>query len=192
MPDSSIQPNTGLAWRALKVRTGSESLAASALINRGHEPFLALYEERRRYSDRVKKVQTPAFPGYIFCKFDLRDKVAVLSSPAVLYAVSCFGSIAAVPEEEIEAIRKAIECGGRPAPYPQVGDRVRIECGPLAGIEGLLTRTDGEDRLVLSVHLIQRSVAVRVDADQVSLVRKPTRPATGFDHGTRQPGSGRK
>jgi len=156
------------------------------LVNRGCEPFLALYQELRRYSDRVKKLQRPAFPGYIFCKFDLRDKVAVLSSPAVLYAVSSCGSIAAVPEEDIQAIRKTMECGGRPAPYLQVGDRVRIECGPLAGIEGLLTRSDGEDRLVLSVDLIQRSVSVRIDMDQVSLVRQPAvlSAATGFGTST--------
>ena len=160
-------PSASLPWYALRVRTGSESIAASALVNRGYQPFLAVYRERKRYSDRMKTVERPAFPGYIFCKFDLREKVAVLSSPAVLYPVCCFGTIASIPETEIEGIKKATEAGGRPTPYLRAGQRVKIEFGPLAGIEGILTRYESEDRLCLSVHLIQRSISVRIGADQV-------------------------
>lgn len=157
-------------WYALKVHTGSEFVALSGLTTRGYEPFLPVYQERRWYSNRIRKFKKPAFPGYLFCRFDMRQKGSILSIPAVSYAVSCAGIPVPIPSTEVDAIRKALEGGGTTAPYLQVGQRVRIQCGALTGVEGILTRVDGEDRLTVSVHLLQRSVAVRVEPDQISVI----------------------
>ena len=156
-----------LAWYALKVHTRSEHIAAAALRNRGYEPFAPLYQERRKYSDRMKTVETAAFPGYIFCRFSEHKRVPVLSSPAVQSIVGMAGIPTPIAESEIDAIRRAMEAGGRPVPYLAIGQRVRIEYGALTGVEGILTRKSGENRLTLSIHLLQRSVSVVIDSDQV-------------------------
>jgi transcription antitermination factor NusG len=157
-------------WYALKVRTGSEVLAAVGLVNRGYDPFVPVYCERRQYSDRIKNVERPAFPGYIFCRFDARKKAPVLSSPAVSYAVSCSGVVIAIADADIEAVRRALHEGARPVPYLRLGQLVRIERGVLAGIEGILTRNNDEDNLIVSIHLLQRSVSVRIPANYVRAI----------------------
>lgn len=170
-----------LPWYALKVRTRSEPLAVQVLRNRGYDLFAPTITERRRYCDRTAVVQTPIFPGYVFCRLDARRKVPVLSTPAVEYIVSVAGTPVIVPEEEVEAVRRAVEAGARARSYLGVGQRIRIAYGALAGLEGILQRTGNEHRLVVSVHLLQRSVSVEIDGDQVQLLepvlRKPVRPS---------------
>ena len=154
-------------WYALKVWVRSEALACTGLRQRGFESYSPVYPERRRYSDRIKVVNQPAFPGYIFCRLNLKSKVNVLSCPAVEYIVGMQRRPVAIAENEIEAIRRCLGAGGRPVEYLRLGQRVRIEYGALSGVEGILTRVDGKDRLTLSVDLLQRSLAVQIDADQV-------------------------
>jgi transcription antitermination factor NusG len=115
----------------------------------------------------MKSVETAVFPGYIFCRFNIHLKTSILSSPAVEYIVSVAGNPRAVEESEIDAIRRMIEAGGSAIPYLNVGQRVRVESGSLAGIEGILTRKHSGDELTLSVDLLQRSVRVRINAEQV-------------------------
>jgi transcription antitermination factor NusG len=164
---TSLDTSSVKCWYALKVWTRSETLASNALRNRGYEPFSPVYPERRRYADRIKVVDTAAFPGYIFCRFILQLKVPVLSSPSVEYIVGIRGRPTPIADAEIDAISRYIAAGGRPVPYLQIGQRVRIEYGALAGIEGILTRVDGQHRLTLSIDLLQRSLALQIDADQV-------------------------
>jgi transcription antitermination factor NusG len=159
-----------LPWYAVKVHTRSEPVAVAALRNRGYDPFAPAIFERRRYSDRTAVVQNPVFPGYIFCRLDVQKKVPVLSSPAVEYIVSFAGHPAAVPDEEIDAVRRAVEAGARPWSYLNVGQRIRIEYGPLAGLEGVLERNGREHRIVVSVHLLQRSVSVEIDEVQIRAI----------------------
>jgi len=163
--DSSAQP-----WYALKVRTRSEPIASQGLRYRGYDPFSPTYQERRRYCDRMKTVDNPVFPGYIFCRFDANRKLPVISSNAVEYIVGTSGVPAPIPEEQIAHIRRAVEAGALPAPYLEVGDRVRVQFGPLAGVEGVLVRDASRGRLVVSVDLLQRSVAVEIDEDQVEAI----------------------
>jgi transcription antitermination factor NusG len=158
-------------WYALKVRARSEPVAVAVLRNRGYDPFAPTISERRRYCDRMTVIQTPVFPGYVFCRLNPNRKVPVLSTPAVEYIVSFDGVPAIVPEEEIEAVRRAIEAGAVPRSYLAVGQRIRIEYGSLAGLEGILERTGKENRLVVSVHLLQRSVSVEIDDDQVQAIQ---------------------
>jgi len=159
-----------LPWYAVKVRTRSEPIAVAALQNRGYDPFAPTIAERRRYCDRMAVVQAPVFPGYVFCRLDAQNKVPVISSPAVEYIVSFAGQPATVPDEEIEAVRRAVEAGGLPRSYLSIGQRIRIEYGSLAGLEGVLERNGKENRIVVSVHLLQRSVSVEIDEDQIRAI----------------------
>ncbi|MGA2186454.1 MAG: transcription termination/antitermination NusG family protein [Bryobacteraceae bacterium] len=182
LPSSAIAAcPRNLPWYALKVRTRSEPVVVTVLRNRGYDPFAPTIAERRRYCDRMTVVQTPVFPGYVFCRLDAHRKAPVLSAPAVEYIVSFAGTPVIVPEEEIEAVRRALDAGARPRPYLAVGQRIRIEYGALAGLEGILQRTGNEHRLVVSVHLLQRSVSVEIDEDRVQVIeptpRKPVCPS---------------
>lgn len=173
LPSTTISAIPGLGylpWYALKVRTRSEPVAVAALRNRGFHPYAPTIAERRRYCDRVSVVQAPIFPGYLFCQLDLRRKVPVLSTPMVEYIVSFAGAPAVVPDVEIDAVRRVVEAGARPRPYLAVGQRIRIEYGALAGIEGILEKIGKEHRLVVSVHLLQRSVALEIDEDRIQVI----------------------
>ena len=166
--DSSHQQS--FPWFALKVRTRSETLAASLLRTRGYDPFCPVYIERRRYCDRMKNVENPVFPGYVFCRFDPLRKVPVISSPGVEYVLSFSGTPSEIPEQEITNIRRTVEAGARPTDYLKAGKRVRVEYGSLSGVEGVLIRDGAKHRLVVSVELLQRAVSLHIDQDQISLL----------------------
>ena len=162
-----VQSTNELPWYAIKVRTRSEPVAAAGLRDREYDPFSPTLSERRKYSDRMAFVNTPLFPGYLFCRLNIHKKVDVLSAPAVEHIVSYAGVPAVVPDDEIDAIRRAVEAGARARPYLAVGQKIRIEYGALAGIEGILERVGKENRIVVSVHLLQRSVSVEINEDQI-------------------------
>jgi transcription antitermination factor NusG len=172
VPDEGCNP-TIARWYALKVRTRSEVSASNAVRGRGYDALLPVRTERRKYSDRIKPVETAIFPGYLFCKFAIANKSPVLTCPAVEYIVTVGGIPRALKESEIDAIRRTVEAGGRPAPYLTVGQRVRVEYGSLAGVEGILTRKDSRHELTLSVDLLQRSICVRINPAHVRPLSEP-------------------
>jgi transcription antitermination factor NusG len=157
-------------WFALQVRTRHESGVANYLHGQGYESFLPLYKCRRRWSDRVKEVQTPLFPGYLFCRFDPRDRLPVMKTPGVMQIVGVNRVPVPVDDVEISAIQTLVMSGipNQPWPFLQVGERVRIESGSLCGFEGILMDFKGTHRLVLSITLLQRSVSVEIDSAYVS------------------------
>ena len=108
----------------------------------------------------------PLFPGYVFVKMALRDRLQVLQVPGVACLVGFDGTPAALPADEIEALRVSLAGGLRaePHPYLAVGRRVKLQSGPLAGLTGILVRRKSGARFVVSVVLIQRSVVIEVDA----------------------------
>lgn len=152
-------------WFALQVRTRHESGVANYLRGQGYESFLPLYKCRKRWSDRVKEVQTPLFPGYLFCRFDAQDRLPIMKTPGVMQIVGVNRVPVAVDESEINAIQTLVATGlpNQPWPFLQVGEKVRIESGSLCGIEGILMDFKGSHRLVLSITLLQRSVSVEID-----------------------------
>lgn len=152
-------------WFALHVETNREKLVASLLCNKGYTAFLPLYRARRRWSDRFKDVQRALFPGYLFCRFDPLHRLPVLTTPGVRYVVGLGKIPVPVCEAEIEAVRRIVgsALSSLAWPFLQVGDFVRLEEGPLAGLEGILIQFKGRHRLVVSVTLLQRSVAVEID-----------------------------
>ncbi len=157
-PGAGVYP-----WYALKVRTRSEELAGSILASRGFTTYVPVTRENKQFVDRRRMVSVPAFPGYVFCRFDIHRKAPVLSSPSVEYIVSFCGEPAIVPDEELENIRRALEMGGKPVEYLAKGQPIQIASGTFAGMTGVLVRCASNDRFVVSLPLLQRSVAVEVD-----------------------------
>lgn len=167
-------------WFALSVKCRYEKIVANFLDNKGYEWLLPLYKSRRRWSDRIKEIEVPLFPGYLFCRFDIYDRLPVLIIPGVQHIVGGTKLPTPIDIGEIEGLQAVARTGlaREPWPFLQVGDRVRIEHGSLAGVEGILLQTKGRHRLILSVTLLQRSVAVDIDSawvDRVSAAQ-PVRP----------------
>jgi transcriptional antiterminator RfaH len=159
-------PRVGsLPWFALQIRSRYEKIAATLLRGKGYELFLPLYKSRRCWSDRIKELELPLFPGYLFCRFDPLDRLPILVTPGVIQVVGIGRNPAPVDDAEITNIQTAVQSGlpRQPWPFLQSGQRVRVECGPLRGLEGIVVVFKGRHRLVLSVTLLQRSVTVEVD-----------------------------
>jgi transcription antitermination factor NusG len=151
-------------WFALTVAPRKEKITAHTLRKEGFEEFLPLYSSTRRWSDRIKRLENPLFPGYVFCRFDLRDRQTVLKTPGVVSIVS-FGKLPEpIDESEMSALETVCRSGLTAAPYPTppVGSKVRLQDGPLRGLEGIMVE-DKKTRLILSLTLLQRSVAVEID-----------------------------
>jgi len=160
-----------LWWYALRVKPQHEKSAAASLENKGFPYYLPLYRSRRRWSDRFKELHLPLFPGYLFCRFSLRHRLLVETTPGVRSIVSCTQPPEPVPDSEIAALRTMLASGLTVAPWPflKVGNCVYIDRGPLCGLEGILIQIKSTWRLVVSVDLLQRSVAVEVDREAVCL-----------------------
>ena len=155
-----------LPWYALHTCANHEKVVARQLELRSFESFLPLYEKMSRWKDRQIKVQLPLFSGYVFVRMALSEKLRALQIPGVVRLVGFGGQAAPIDGDEMQALKRGLE-GGRlaePWPYLSVGRRVRIKSGPLQGLEGVLVRKKSICRFVLSLHLIQRSMAVEVNA----------------------------
>jgi transcription antitermination factor NusG len=159
-------------WFAVWVKGRCEQEAASHLRARGYNPYLPTYFERRQWSDRVRMAELPLFPGYLFCRFDPQDRLPILTAPGVIQILGVGKTPLPVADAEVEAIQAIAQSGlpKRPWPYLQVGQRVRIGSGALRGVEGILIEIRGEHRLVVSVELLRRSVAVEIDPESAGLL----------------------
>ncbi len=162
-------PTSGQPWYAVRIRSGAEVRVEGALKGRGFHPFLPTYITSRVYSDRIKKVKSALFPGYLFCGFTLEQRVQLLQCEGV-ESIVCFGNVPArIPDCEIDAIIRVVESGqsSEPWPYLQTGDQVTVQVGSLKGVSGYLLQTKGSDRLLLSISLLQRSISVEIDRSWV-------------------------
>jgi transcription antitermination factor NusG len=152
-------------WFALRVRPKHEKAVATNLSKLGFDDYVPLKKVRRRWSDRIKELDEPLFPGYIFCSFTYSDRLRVLNLTGV---ESIVGS---VNDSEIEAVR-ALVASGKPLthlPFLRVGQRVSIDSGPLAGIRGVVLRDESAWRVVVSVEALDRSIAVEVDREVLEI-----------------------
>lgn len=149
-------------------------MAALHLRERNYEVLLPAYRVQRRWSDRVKVVEKPLFPGYLFCSFRPHLRLPVLTAPGVLHIVGIGREPVPVDESEMEAVLATLQSGVmvRPSPFLQVGERVVVEEGPLAGVEGIVTQLKGAYRLVVSISLLQRSIAAEIDREWIRPVRR--------------------
>lgn len=154
------------AWCAVYTRHQHEKTVAEMLQAKGFEVFLPLYESVRRWKDRKKLLSLPLFPGYVFVRGAIEQRLPVLTTPGVHMILSHGERVATIPEDEIEAIKRSIDGKLRVEPHPflRCGERVRVIRGSLEGVEGVLTRKKNLFRLVLSVEMLRQSVAVEIDA----------------------------
>jgi transcription antitermination factor NusG len=171
--------NEHVEWYAIQVASKKEKLVASVLVEKGYESFVPLYPKRTIWSDRTKVTSVPLFAGYVFSRFDVRYRMPILVTPNVQTVVGHGKTPEAIPERAIEAIRLALRNGFPVEPYDSLkeGDVVRVTKGPLTGVEGIFIQYRGSCRLILSVALIQRSVAVEIDRLCVEPVNRRTRSA---------------
>jgi transcription antitermination factor NusG len=140
-------------------------VVAAIVRNKGFEEFLPVYQSRRQWSDRLKSVDLPLFAGYVFCRLDPIDRLPLLKIPGVLHFVSTGKAPIPIEDREIASIQTAVRSGAltEPWPFPAVGQFVRIEDGPLAGLEGILAGTSKRRCLIVSVTILERSVSVAID-----------------------------
>lgn len=166
----AMEKSARLPWYGVRVKSNHEHLASIVLRGKGYDPFLPSYKVIRRWSDRLKETELPLFPGYVFCRLDSQNRLPVLTATGVVGIVGIGKTPAPIEEREIEAIRVVIRSGlaARPWPFIHQGDKVRVEHGPLRGVEGVVTSADDCERLVVSVALLQRSVAVEMNRGWVS------------------------
>jgi transcription termination/antitermination protein NusG len=159
-------------WYAAYTYARHEKRVAEQLTQKSLENFLPQYESVRRWKDRRVKLQLPLFPGYVFVRLALRDRLLVLETPSVVRLLGFNGHPTALPDKEMEALRACVEArlAAEPHVYLTVGRRVRIISGPLAELEGVLIRKKNAFRVVLSLNLIARSAAVEVDAANIERV----------------------
>jgi len=162
----------GTAWYALAVVPRKEKVTAQTLRLRGYEDFLPMYSMRRKWSDRIKTVEEPLFPGYVFCRFDPTVRLPILKIPTVMSVLGLGNSPQPIDENEIESLQTVCKAGihAVPCPFLTTGAKVTINEGPLNGVEGILMEAK-ETRLILSITLLQRSVAVEVDRAWIAPVR---------------------
>lgn len=165
-------PTPASGWLAISVKAQYEKVVADALIGRGFESFLPYYVAQRRWSDRVKKVQVPLFAGYVFGRFDWDRRSEVCTIPGYRSIVSFGGKPAPVDPHELEVIRRVVLADGlfEPHPFLRTGQTVRVTRGPLAGVEGILTDVTDSCQVVVSVSILQRSVAVKFDTSMIDIV----------------------
>ena len=178
-------------WFAIRVKPNFERTAAAGLAGKGFEQFLATYRKARKWSDRVKDVEFPLFPGYLFCRFDLAVRTPILSTPGVLHIVSFGSELIPVSEAEIEPLRRVAHEGlpVEPWPFLKAGQRAFVSRGALKGVEGIVVEAKTGRRLVLQVSLLQRSVSVEIDRDCLTSLDElgPQRPKLVYSRADRRP-----
>jgi transcription antitermination factor NusG len=160
------------SWYALHVKPRFEGIVETQLNGKGYEVFLPTYESKRRWSDRVKTLECPLFPGYVFCRFNLNLRLPILVTPGVNSIIGIGKSPIPVDPEEISAIRNIVQSGiaALPCDYIREGEMVRVESGPLEGLVGIVQRSRNAERLIVSLTLLMRSVSVEIDRSWVKRV----------------------
>jgi transcription antitermination factor NusG len=159
-----------LRWYAVRTRSRFEAVTAAALRDKGFVEFLPIGRSRRQWSDRVKELDLPLFPGYVFCRFSARDRYPVLDSPGVVHIVSAGTRLIPIEDREIEGVRTICAAGVPAFAWTEgvAGQRLMIVRGPLKGVEGTLVSVKDQYRLVVSISILQRSVSAELERDWIT------------------------
>jgi transcription antitermination factor NusG len=157
-------------WYAVYTCVNQEKRVASEIAARGVEHFLPMYRSVRRWKDRRVTLELPLFPGYLFTRLALRDRLRILTIRNVVRFVGFAGQATALPEEEMNRLRAGLsgEVLAEPHPFLVVGRRVRITGGPFTGLTGVLKRHKGRFWVIVSIDLVQRSMIVNVEGADVA------------------------
>jgi len=171
-PSVGGEEQVARAWYAVYTKFQHEKSAVSLLEKKGFEVFLPLYRTLRHWKDRNQIVILPLFPCYLFLKTELDRKIDIVRTAGVLWLVENAGQACVVPDVEIETVRRvcSVTTPVQPHPFLKQGDLVRIRRGPLLGMEGFFVWTKNKYRVVVSIQLLCKSVAVEVDLADVELV----------------------
>jgi transcription antitermination factor NusG len=158
-------------WFAVYTTCRHEKRVAHHLEQRQIEHFLPIYRAHHKWKDGTKAVvDLPLFPGYVFVRIDLNDRVGVLEVPGVLSMIGTAKQPAPLPDREVEALRVGLDpTKAEPHPLLTVGQRVRITRGALAGVEGIVVRKKGGLQVVLTLSLLMQSIAIEVNGGDVEL-----------------------
>lgn len=167
--DSSLGRLDDVHWYAAHIRSRHEKRVADQLAGKNVNFFLPLYQAQHRWKDRLARVDLPLFPGYLFVHIPLRERLRVLEVPGVVRLVSTRGEPVPLDDSEIQILQQGLneKVKASPHPYLKVGTRVRVKAGALAGLEGILIRMKDTYRVVISVDLIMRSIAVEISSADV-------------------------
>jgi transcription antitermination factor NusG len=165
-------------WYAAYTSARHEKRVAEHLQRIGVESYLALYSATRQWNQRRVLVEMPLFPGYVFVRIPLAERLRVLSAPGVAYLVSTRGGPVPLADDEIEPLRNCLahKLRAEPTAYLRTGNRVRVTRGPLSGLEGVIVRREGESRFVVSIDLIMRAIAINVEGLDLELIDSNAAP----------------
>jgi len=168
-------PTNADRWYALQVRTRWENSATTLLSGKGYRTFLPTVKAKERRSTRSKEIAAPLFAGYVFCQFDVANRLPILVTPGVIAVVGRGRVPIPVEDSELAALQTMVASGFEPEPWPylEVGQSIRIEDGALAGLQGILVSFKGSRRIVVSISLLKRSVALEIDRSSVCPVQAP-------------------
>ncbi len=163
------------SWYALRVKSNFERTASVFLGGKGYTTYVPLYRELRSWSDRANITEVPLFPGYVFAQFDVNNRLPVLTTPGVVHIVPPNRPPVEVDQAELDRVRKAVDSGLPVGPHPflRAGQSVIVTRGSMTGLEGILVQVKRTFRLVVSVTLLQRSIAAEIDRDWV----RPVNPS---------------
>ena len=166
-------------WYAAYTYSRHEKRVAEHLQRIGVESYLALYTATRQWNQRRAQVELPLFPGYVFVRIPLAERVRVLSAPGVAYLVGARGEPIPLADDEVEPLRDCLsqKLPAEPIAYLSAGSRVRVVAGPLRGLEGVIVRRDGGTRFVVSIDLIMRAIAINIEGFDLELVESNVAPA---------------
>lgn len=168
--------STAISWYALHTKPRSEKQVERLLTHKGYECLLPAYRQKRQWSDRIVNVELPLFPMYVFCHFNSSAVGKAISTPGVTRIVGFGGQPAEIAVEEIEALQLLAQSNLLREPWAYIpnGALVQVETGPLTGARGIICSGEDRRRLVISVTLLQRSVAVQLDENTVvTLIEGP-------------------
>jgi len=168
------------SWFAVYTTPRHEKRIAEHFEQREIESYLPLYRSHRLWKDGSKvTLELPLFPNYIFVRIGQNERVRVLEVPGVQRIIGSGNKPAPLPDFEIESLRAGLyKCKFEPHPFLSVGDRARIKAGAMAGMEGIVVRTNNNLRIVLTLDLIMRSVAIEVESTNLEFVESVTQRAT--------------
>lgn len=164
-----VRPEVTLSdssWYAIQTLPRHEKKIAAELQQKSIESFLPLLSEKHQWTDRRVSINTPLFPGYVFVRItqDQATRVAVLRTVGVRNFVGMRGMGDPIPDSQIDGVRAVVSKGVpfSASTFINVGQRVRVRGGSLEGVEGIVTSVNGDKSLVISVDLIQKSLAIRI------------------------------
>jgi transcription antitermination factor NusG len=161
--------NSTESWFALQTKPRNEKKVDYLLKQKGYQSLTPIYRQKRKWSDRTVEIELPLFPMYVFCRFNPATLGKIVSIRGVLRVVEFGGKLAEVAVEEVEALQILAESNflREPWRYLPEGTLVRVETGPLAGIQGIICTSENKRQLIISITLLQRSVAVQLDDSTV-------------------------